>query len=63
LKEITRVTRQNKAFVQVDSYRTQEQRELFLDWVLTAKFHDYPQGWLDVFREAGYAGDWFWTIV
>ena len=63
LKEITRVTRQNKAFVQVDSYRTPEQRELFLDWVLTAKFHDYPQGWLDVFREAGYAGDWFWTIV
>lgn len=24
--------------------------------VLTAKFHDYPAGWIDLFREAGYTG-------
>ena len=50
-------------FIQVDSYRTPEQRELFMNWVLTAKFHDYPDGWIKLFREAGYTGDWYWTIL
>jgi ubiquinone/menaquinone biosynthesis C-methylase UbiE len=63
LREIMRVTRGGKAFVQVDGYHTPEQRALFLDWVLTAQFHDYPQGWLQVFAEAGYRGDWAWTLV
>ena len=52
-----------RGFIQVDSYRTHEQRELFLSWVLTAKFHDYPEGWIELFREAGYTGDWYWTIL
>jgi hypothetical protein len=34
-----------------------------LGWVLTAKFHDYPGGWLDVFAEAGYTGYYYWTFV
>jgi SAM-dependent methyltransferase len=63
LREIMRVTRCGKAFVQVDSYHTAEQRALFLDWVLTARFHDYPEGWLRIFEEAGYKGDWNWTVV
>ena len=62
LREIERVSR-GCSFVQVDSYRTPEQKELFEDWVLTARFHDYPQGWLDAFAEAGYSGDYYWTIV
>ena len=49
--------------MQVDSYRTPEQRELFESWVLTAQFHDYPQGWIELFAEAGYTGDYYWTIV
>ena len=63
LQEMMRVARGGRAFVQVDSYHTPEQRALFLDWVLTAQFHDYPQGWLQVFEEAGYTGDWAWTLV
>jgi ubiquinone/menaquinone biosynthesis C-methylase UbiE len=62
LREIERVSR-GRSFVQVDSYRTPEQKELFEEWVLTARFHDYPQGWLDAFAEAGYSGDHYWTIV
>jgi SAM-dependent methyltransferase len=62
LREIERLA-PGRGFVQVDSYRTEEQRALFLDWVLTAKFHDYPAGWIETFREAGYTGDWYWTIV
>jgi ubiquinone/menaquinone biosynthesis C-methylase UbiE len=52
-----------RGFIQVDSYRTPEQREVFLEWVLTAKFHDYPDGWLKLFSEARYTGEYFWTII
>lgn len=62
LREIQRVSR-GRAFVQVDSYRTLEQKGLFESWVLTARFHDYPQGWIELFAEAGYSGDYYWTIV
>jgi ubiquinone/menaquinone biosynthesis C-methylase UbiE len=62
VREIERLA-PGRGFIQVDSYRTPEQRELFLSWVLTAKFHDYPDGWLRLFQEAGYTGDWYWTIL
>ncbi len=52
-----------KGFVQVDSYRTPEQKEIFESWVLTAEFHDYPDEWIKVFREADYTGDHYWTII
>ena len=52
-----------KAFVQVDSYRTPEQKEIFESWVLTAEFYDYPEGWEKLFAEAGYTGDYYWTII
>ena len=62
LKEIQRVSG-GRAYVQVDSYRTPEERQLFLDWVLTAHYHEYPDGWIKTFNEAGYTGDYNWTIV
>jgi ubiquinone/menaquinone biosynthesis C-methylase UbiE len=62
LREIVRVGK-GPAFVQVDSYRTPEQKDLFESWVLTAKFHDYPPAWIELFGEAGYKGDYAWTIV
>ena len=62
VREIERLA-PGRGFVQVDSYRTSKQRDLFLKWVLTAKFHDYPDGWLQLFKEAGYTGDWYWTIL
>ena len=62
LREIERLA-PGKGFVQVDSYRTPEQKALFEEWVLTAKFHDYPDGWVSLFREAGYTGDYYWTII
>jgi cyclopropane fatty-acyl-phospholipid synthase-like methyltransferase len=62
VREVERLA-PGRGFIQVDSYRTPEQRELFLSWVLTAKFHDHPDGWVRLFKEAGYTGDWYWTIV
>ena len=62
MREIQRVSG-GRAFVQVDSYRTPEQKAIFESWVLTAEFHDYPAGWVKLFQEAGYTGDWYWTII
>lgn len=62
LREMQRVSR-GRMFVQVDTYRTPAERALFEDWVLTAEFHGYPDDWLALFREAGYDGDYAWTIV
>ena len=47
----------------MDSYRTEQERELFLDWVLTAYTHHYPDGWQALFKEAGYTGDYYWTLL
>lgn len=63
LKEIERVSKGDKNYVVVDSYHTPEQKALFESWVLTAEYHDYPEGWLEVFKEAGYNGHYSWTII
>ncbi len=62
MREIQRLS-DGRAFVQVDSYRTAEQKEVFESWVLTAEFHDYPDQWVRLFEEAGYTGDYYWTII
>ena len=62
MREIQRLSG-GRAFVQVDSYRTPEEREIAVSWIITAKFHDYPEGWLRVYAEAGYTGDYYWTII
>ena len=64
LREIRRVTRPGGGmFVQVDSYRNSWERALFEAWVLTAETHGTPEFWLDLFDEAGYDGDYCWTLV
>lgn len=62
LQEIQRLSK-GRAYVQVDSYRTEEERRLFLDWVLTAEFHGYPDEWRAAFADARYTGDFYWTLV
>ena len=62
MREIERLS-PGQAFVQVDSYRTPEEREIAVSWILTALFHDYPEGWLKLYQEAGYTGDYYWTII
>jgi hypothetical protein len=62
VKEIERLA-PGKGFIQVDSFRTPEQKEIFESWVLTAEFYDYPEGWIKLFNEAKYTGDHYWTII
>ncbi len=64
LGEIERVARaRRRGYVVVDAYRSEEQRALFEEWVLTALHFDTPDRWVELFNEAGYSGDWFWTIL
>lgn len=62
LGEIERVSRGFK-YVQVDSFFTDEQRENFERWQLTALTWFPPEGWRRLFREARYTGDYYWTIT
>ena len=62
LRELQRLSG-GEAFLRVDSYHTPEQKKVFESWVLTAEFHDFPEGWEKLFKEAGYTGDYFWTII
>jgi len=62
LREIQRLS-DGKAFIRVDSYHTPEQKKVFESWVLTAEYHDYPAEWIKLFNEAGYTGDYAWTII
>lgn len=63
MAEIERVSKTDKSFVVVDSYLNEEQKAVFESWVLTAEFYGYPDEWIAVFKEAGYTGDWNWTII
>ncbi len=62
VREMQRVAPEG-GYLQVDSYRTPAEKELFLNWVLTGKTHYYPDGWKALFAEAGYTGDFCWTII
>jgi ubiquinone/menaquinone biosynthesis C-methylase UbiE len=62
VREIERLA-PGRGYIQVDSYRNAREKELFLSWVLTAKTHYDPAGWVALYREAGYTGDYYWTII
>ena len=61
LWEIQRVTRKD-AFVMVDAWRTDEEKELLEAWVLTAKTYMHVDDWKQMFDEVGYRGDYYWFI-
>jgi hypothetical protein len=50
-------------FVQVDAYRSDVEKALFESWCLTAVTYLRPAGWISLFQQAGYSGDYYWTIL
>ncbi len=62
LCEIQRVTRQH-AFITVDAWRTEEEKERLLKWNLTALTYKHVDEWQRLFEEVGYQGDYFWFIA
>ena len=62
LREINRVLI-NNSYVQVDAYRSEDEKQMFIDWVLTAETYGTPEFWRQIFIEANYEGDFYWTII
>lgn len=62
LRDIERVGRGGK-YVQVDSWLNEEQRRNLDLWVLTALTYLDPDEWRGLFRQAGYTGDYYWTLT
>ncbi len=64
IQEMRRVCKPNgNMYIQVDAYRTPEEKERMEQWVLTAELAMSVDEWLEFFKEIGYKGDYFWTIV
>jgi len=61
LREIERVSRAHK-FLTVDAWRTEEEYQALLDWVLTAETYMSVNDWVRLFSEVGYSGDYWWFI-
>ena len=62
IREIDRIA-PGRGYIQVDSYRDEAEREVFRDWTLTALTYGPPDFWRALFAEAGYTGDYYWTII
>lgn len=62
LKDIERVSR-GASYIQVDSWLTRQQQENLSYWLLTALTVLAPDDWRGLFREAGYSGDYYWTLT
>jgi ubiquinone/menaquinone biosynthesis C-methylase UbiE len=61
LREIERVARRG-AFVTVDAYRDEAERERMMAWNLTAKTIMSVDEWIEFFDKCGYTGDYYWFI-
>jgi len=61
LQEIMRVSK-GKAFITVDAYRNDEEKERMFAWNLTAKTIMHVDEWKAFFKEVGYTGDYYWFI-
>ena len=61
LKEISRVSKKN-AFLTVDAYRNNEEKQRMHAWNLTAKTIMSVDEWVKFFDQNNYEGDYFWFI-
>ena len=59
IKEIQRVKRKG-AYIVVDAYRNEFEKERLMAWVLTAKTILSVDDWIKLFNKCGYTGDYFW---
>ncbi|MCX7121812.1 MAG: class I SAM-dependent methyltransferase [Gammaproteobacteria bacterium] len=61
LQEIERVKRHH-SFITVDAYHDDAEKERMYAWNLTAKTVLHVDEWKELFKEAGYTGDYYWFI-
>jgi ubiquinone/menaquinone biosynthesis C-methylase UbiE len=64
LRQIERVKKQGgHAFVTVDAWRNDAERDRLMKWMLTAYTYMSTADWERFFAEAGYRGDYYWFIA
>ena len=61
LGEIERVRRRS-AYVTVDAYRDEEERQRMMKWNLTARTILSDREWVELFEETCYTGDYYWFV-
>lgn len=61
LSEIERVSKFG-SFITVDAYTNEIEKRAMLDWNLTAKTIMSVDEWVELFKDAGYTGDYFWFM-
>jgi SAM-dependent methyltransferase len=62
LREMTRVGK-GKSYVTLGAYTSREGRDLFLDWTLIGTTVLHTDEWLEVFKETGYLGDYYFSTA
>ena len=62
IREIQRVSRAH-SFIMVDAWRTEEEREQLMKWVVTCLTAMHVDDWKRLFDEVGYTGDYYWFIA
>ncbi len=63
LREIMRIGKNGRYFVQVDAYTNEVERERLLAWAPIIKTVYSVDQWLELFKKTGYDGDYYWTFV
>jgi len=62
IKEIERVKKKH-AFIMVNSWRDDEEKERLLKWNITARTVMHVTEWKKLFAEVGYTGDYYWFFL
>jgi SAM-dependent methyltransferase len=62
LREIQRVGK-GKSYVTLGAYNSHEERELLLEWTLLGTTILKVDEWLEVFKETGYTGDYYFSTA
>ena len=62
LEEIQRVSRKH-AFITVDAWRKEDERNQLMKWNLTALTYMHVDDWKQLFHEVGYTGDYYWFFA
>lgn len=62
LKELERVSKKDK-FIIVDAWRSEKEHQNMIRWVLTGLTCMSTLDWKELFRLAGYTGDFYWFIA
>lgn len=62
IQEMIRVSKnKEKIFIQVDTYRNENEKKAMQAWNLTALTLLHVDEWISLFNDIGYKGDYFWT--